>query len=67
MLGKFGFLLSIFLITALVSCVCSNAATVVAFYSVLRAVEVPGLRLCACSSNSSSYILLIKRTFSPMG
>lgn len=43
-LGHFGFLLSIFLFTSLLSCLCSNAATVVAFYSVLRAVQVPGLR-----------------------
>ena len=42
-LGSFGFLLSIFLITSVVSCLVSNSATVVAFYSVLRVVQVPGL------------------------
>ena len=43
-LGNFGFLLSIFLVTSVVSSLVSNAATVVAFYSVLRVLRVPGLR-----------------------
>ena len=42
-LGGFGFLLAIYLITSALSCVVSNSATVVAFYSVLRDVRVPGL------------------------
>jgi len=42
--GAFPFLLLIFLFTSLLSCVVSNAATVVLLYSVLRTVEVEGLR-----------------------
>ena len=42
-LGKFGFLLAIYLITSVMSCLVSNSATVVAFYSVLRVIKVPGL------------------------
>jgi di/tricarboxylate transporter len=42
--GPFPFLLLIFLFTSLLSCIVSNAATVVLLYSVLRTVEVEGLR-----------------------
>ena len=43
MLGPFGFLLAIYLITSALSCVVSNSATAVAFYSVLRDLRIPGL------------------------
>lgn len=43
-LGPFGFLLAIYLITAALSCIVSNSATVVAFYNVLRDVHIPGLK-----------------------
>uniref|UniRef100_A0A7S2NPS7 Citrate transporter-like domain-containing protein n=1 Tax=Haptolina brevifila TaxID=156173 RepID=A0A7S2NPS7_9EUKA len=43
-LGPFGFLLAIYLITAALSCIVSNSATVVAFYSVLRDVSIPGVK-----------------------
>jgi hypothetical protein len=42
--GPFPFLLLIFLFTSLLSCVVSNAATVVLLYSVLRTVQMDGLR-----------------------
>jgi len=42
-LGSFGFLLCIYLTTSALSCFVSNSAAVVAFYSVLRDVRVPGL------------------------
>lgn len=42
-LGPFGFLLCIYLVTSALSCVVSNSATVVAFYSVLRDVRVDGV------------------------
>ena len=42
-LGSFGFLLCIYLVTSALSCVVSNSATVVAFYSVLRDVRIDGL------------------------
>ena len=42
-LGRYGFLLSIFLITSALSCMVSNSATVVSLYSVLRGIRVPGL------------------------
>jgi di/tricarboxylate transporter len=42
--GPFPFLLLIFLFTSLLSCVVSNAATVVLLYSVLRTVDIDGLR-----------------------
>jgi di/tricarboxylate transporter len=42
--GPFPFLLLIFLFTSLISCVVSNAATVVLLYSVLRTVHIEGLR-----------------------
>ena len=42
-LGDFGFLLCIYLITSGLSCLVSNSATVVAFYSVLRAIKVDSL------------------------
>jgi len=42
--GAFPFLLLIFFFTSLLSCVVSNAATVVLLYSVLRDVQVDGLR-----------------------
>jgi di/tricarboxylate transporter len=42
--GPFPFLLLIFLFTSLISCVVSNAATVVLLYTVLRTVEMEGLR-----------------------
>ena len=42
-LGRFGFLLAIYLITSAFTCIVSNSATVVAFYSVLRLIQVPGV------------------------
>jgi len=42
-LGPWLFLLCIYTVTSALSCVVSNAATVVAFYSVLRELRVPGL------------------------
>jgi di/tricarboxylate transporter len=42
--GPFPFLLLIFLFTSLLSCIVSNAATVVLLYSVLRTVHIEGLR-----------------------
>jgi len=42
-LGRFGFLLAIYLITSAFTCIVSNSATVVAFYSVLRVIKVPGV------------------------
>ena len=42
-LGPWGFLLCIYLVTSALSCLVSNSATVVALYSVLREVRAPGL------------------------
>jgi hypothetical protein len=42
--GPFPFLLLIFIFTSLLSCIISNAACVVLLYSVLRTVQVDGLR-----------------------
>ena len=42
-LGPWGFLLCIYLVTSALSCLVSNSATVVALYSVLREVRAPGV------------------------
>ena len=42
-LGPWGFLLCIYLVTSALSCLVSNSATVVALYSVLREVRAPGI------------------------
>ena len=42
--GPLPFLVAVFVLTSLLSCVVSNSATVVLLYSVLRRVQVPGLR-----------------------
>ena len=48
LLGPMPFLAATFLFAALLSCIVSNAATVVLLYSVLRDVQVDGLRASQC-------------------